>query len=182
MKASKFLLLLPVVFLATILAPAHAHCPLCTGAAVGGVALARVFGVDDSIVGIFMGAFIVSTALWASKLAKKKISFPLQDTAFVVSSFLFTAVPFYYASVITNFEMVKSMPEHHAVFGLGVFGIDKILFGMILGTLGVWLALRISNTIKETRGKGLLPFQGVAFVIIASAVMSAVVWGLITWI
>ena len=57
---------------------AHAHCPLCTGAAVAGVELARVTGLDDSIVGILLGAVIVSSALWFNKWLKKKINFHIE--------------------------------------------------------------------------------------------------------
>ncbi len=177
----KFLLFVP--FLLSLTKIVHAHCPLCTGAAIGGIALARVFGVDDSIVGVFIGAMIASTALWFSKvIAKKKINFPFQDAALIAASFFLTAVPFYSVGLITSFEMVKSMPEHHAMLGLGVFGIDKLLTGIIFGTLGVWLALWLSNEIKEMRGKNLWPFQGVSFVAIASIAMSLVLWGVLKWI
>ncbi len=178
---SKKLLLAPLALLG--IQAVHAHCPLCTGAAIGGIALARIFGVDDSIVGIFIGAFIVSTALWFSKiLQKRKLKFPLQDELFVAASFLMMVVPLYAANVITSFDMVRSMPAHHAIFGLGVFGIDKLLFGIIIGTIGVWLALLLSDGIKEARGKSLWPFQGISFVLIASIVMSIIVWGLTKWI
>ena len=160
----------------------HAHCPLCTGAAIGGVALARVFGVDDSISGIFIGAMIASTALWLSKVVKKKINFPLQDAAFVVASFALTVIPFYVAGLITNFDMVKSMPAHHAILGLGIFGIDKLLTGIFFGTAGIWFALWLSDAIKEDRGKSLWPFQGVSFVVIAGVAMSLVLWGITSWI
>jgi len=176
----KFLLFVP--FLLSLTKIVHAHCPLCTGAAIGGIALARVFGVDDSIVGIFVGAMVASTALWFSKFARKKINFPLQDAAFVAASFLLTVIPFYSAGIITNFEMVKSMPEHHAMLGLGIFGVDKLLTGILFGTFGVWLALWLSGAIKEiNKGKSIIPFQGVAFVVIASMAMSALLWAAITW-
>jgi hypothetical protein len=176
----KKLLLAPLALLGV--QAVHAHCPLCTGAAIGGVALARVFGVDDSISGIFIGALIVSTALWFSKIAKKKINFPLQDAAFVAASFALTVIPFYAAGLITAFDMVKSMPAHHAILGLGVFGIDKLLTGILFGTFGIWFALWLSNAIKEDRGKSLWPFQGVSFVVIASVAMSLIFWGITSWI
>ena len=91
-----------------------AHCPLCTGAAIAGVGVARFLGVDDSIAGLFIGAVIVSSALWFNKwLKKKKINFPLQEIAIVILSFLLFVIPFYGVGLITNFDMVKSMPEHH---------------------------------------------------------------------
>ena len=180
MKIAKKFFLFPLFL--TLISSVRAHCPLCTGAAIGGVALARVFGVDDSISGLFMGAMVASTALWFSKLAKKKINFKFQDAAFIVASFFLTVIPFYAAGLITNVDMVKSMPEHHAMLGLGVFGIDKLLTGILFGTLGIWFALWLSDAIKENRNnKSLWPFQGVSFVVIACAALSAFLWGVIKW-
>ena len=154
-----------------------AHCPLCTGAAIAGISFARLFGVDDSIVGLFLGAFIVSTALWFNKwLMKKKIKIPMQETLLIIISFLLLAVPFYSAGVITDFDMVKSMPEHHAMLGMGIYGIDKLSFGMIVGTLFIWGAFRFSDYIKKKRGKRLYPFQGFSFMLISLVVLSLIFW------
>src|SRR3989338_7571641 len=102
-----------------------AHCPLCTGAAVAGVGVARFYGVDDGIVGLFLGAFIVSTGLWVDRwLKKKKKSYPFQAFILVLLSFLLLVIPLYIAGVITSFEMVKSMPQY-SMLGMGIYGLDK---------------------------------------------------------
>lgn len=158
-----------------------AHCPLCTGAAIGGVAAARFFGVDDSLVGLFLGAFIVSTALWADKMLKKRINLLFQQPLLILISFFLLAVPFYSSGLITDFEMVKSMPTHHGMTGLGIVGlaesgVDKILFGMILGTLAIWGSFSLSDYIKGKRGKVLWPYQGLSFMFITLAVLSLILW------
>lgn len=165
---SSFLVLIPLV---------SAHCPLCTAGAVVGVGTARYLGVDDSIVGVFLGAFIVSTALWFNKwLSKKRVNLPMQEFFLVVISFLLLAVPLYTGGVITNFDMVKSMPEHHSMLGLGIYGIDKLSFGMIIGSLAVWMTFSFSDFIKKKRGRVLWPFQGVSFMFITLAVLSLIFW------
>lgn len=156
----------------------HAHCPLCTGAAVAGVEVARVTGLDDSITGLLLGAVIISSALWFNKWLNKKINFPMQEVIIVIISFLMIAIPLYYAGIITNFEMVKSMPEMHAMLGLGVLGIDKLLFGMTIGTLAVWFAFTLSDSIKKQRGKVLWPYQGLSFMFIVLVIISIIFWGL----
>ena len=154
-----------------------AHCPLCTGAAIAGVGAARFLGVDDSIAGLFIGAVIVSSALWFNKwLKKKKINFPLQEIAIVILSFLLFVIPFYGAGLITNFDMVKSMPEHHSMLGLGIYGIDKLFFGIIVGTILIWAAFSLSDYIKKKRGKVLYPYQGISFMFIILAVLSLIFW------
>ena len=167
--------LIVFVFLNTIPA-VIAHCPLCTTGAVVGVGVARAYGVDDSIVGLFIGAVIVSSALWFNKWLKKKINFPLQEALIVISSFLAFAIPFYFSGLITKFNVVKSMPQGYSILGLGVLGIDKLLFGMIIGTLLIWFIFSVGDYIKEKRGKVLFPYQGLAFMIITLVVLTGLLW------
>lgn len=154
-----------------------AHCPLCTAGAVGGIGIARYLGVDDSIVGLFLGAFIISTALWFNKwILKKGRNFPLQETILVVASFLLLVIPLYTAGVITDFEMVKSMPEHHSMLGMGIYGIDKLFLGIIVGSIFVWMSFTLSDKIKEKRGNVLWPYQGLSFMGIILIFLSLIFW------
>lgn len=173
-----FLILIASLILAFLIIPAvMAHCPLCTAAAAGGVAIARFYGVDDSIVGLLLGAAIVSSALWFGKWMKKKdYGIKIPEFILVLASFLVFAIPFYYGGLITNFEMVKSMPEHHSMLGLGALGIDKLLFGMIIGSLAIWGAFALSDSIKKKRGKVLWDYQGLSFMIITLIILSLIFW------
>ena len=77
--------------------------------------------------------------------------------------------------------MVKSMPEAHGmaslgVFGLGFLGVDKLLFGMILGSLVIWGVFSLSDHITKRRGKRLFDYQGFIFMIISLIVSSLVLW------
>ena len=149
----KSLIIITIIMLIALIPEVHAHCPLCTGAAVAGIEVARVTGLDDSIVGLLLGAFIVSTALWFNKWLKKKINFPFQELLILAVSFLMLVIPLYYAGIITNFDMVKSMPDYHSMFGLGVLGIDKLLLGTIIGTIMTWFVFTLSDSIKKERGR-----------------------------
>src|SRR3989344_1815747 len=151
-----------------------AHCPLCTVAAGAGIGVARWIGFDDSIVGLFLGAFIVSMGLWFNNLLKKrKVNIPSQGFLIVFASFLFTVVPLYLTGIIRNFEIVKSLPEL-SMLGLGVFGIDKLLLGIIVGILAVGASFSLSEYIKKKNGKVLLPYQGILFMIITILILSEV--------
>ncbi len=173
-----FLILMIFLISAFLIVPSvMAHCPLCTAAAAGGVAVARFYGVDDSIVGLLLGALIVSTALWFGRWMKKKdYGFIIPEFIIVLVSFLIFAVPFYYTGLITDVDMVKSMPEHHSMLGLGAYGIDKLLFGMIIGSLAVWGAFSLSDIIKKKRGKVLWDYQGLSFMIMALIILSLIFW------
>ncbi len=158
-----------------------AHCPLCTTGAAVGVGIARTYGVDDSIVGLFLGALIVSSALWFNKWLTKKVNYKLPSFIMVLVSFLIFAIPFYYAGLIINFEMVKSMPSAYGMTGLGIFGlaqfgVDKLLFGMLLGTITIWLVFGIGDHITKKRGKRLFDYQGLSFMILALMVLTLGLW------
>lgn len=175
-KIKIFIGIFAVLFL-SLIPSISAHCPLCTAGAAAGVGVARFYGVDDSIVGLLLGAFIVSSALWFNKwLIKKKINFQFQETILVVASFLLLAVPLYSAGIITDFEMVKSMPEHHSMLGMGIYGIDKLLFGMVTGSIIIWNVFGFSERIKRKKGKVLFPYQGLSFMMFALAILSAAFW------
>ena len=180
MKNKKIFTILSILIftsLVTLLPLVSAHCPLCTAGAAAGIGIAKAYGVDDSISGLLIGALIASSGLWVHNMLKKrKINLPLQAFFLVVIMFLLFAVPFYYKGVIINFEMVRSMPESHSMLGMGIYGIDKLLFGMIVGTILLAAVFGISDHIKLKRGKRLFAFQGLVFMILALAVFSLIFW------
>ena len=170
-----FIFLISFIFLSLNLV--SAHCPLCTTGAAVGIGAARTYGVDDSIVGLFLGAFIASSGLWFSNwMKKKKMYFSLLPIISIIIFFLLLAVPFYIKGIITDFKMVISMPEHHSMLGMGIYGIDKLLFGMILGTLLISGTFSLSDYIKAKRGKVLFSFQGMIFMFIALLIFSLIFW------
>ena len=70
-KAFMLTLAVAIAFIG-VLPAVMAHCPLCTGATIVGVGITRSFGLDDSIVGVFVGGMIISTALWFNNVLKKR--------------------------------------------------------------------------------------------------------------
>lgn len=166
----------PIISLIILPQLVSAHCPLCTAITGAGIGVARGMGVDNSIIGLFLGAFVVSTGLWFNNwLKKKKIVFPFQEFLIVFASFILTIAPLYLTGIIINFEIVKSLPEL-SMLGLEVFGIDKLLFGTIVGILAIGVSFSFSNYIKKRKGKVLFPYQGILFMIITLLILSEVFW------
>ena len=153
--------------IAFAMASARAHCPLCTAAAGAGLAAARFYGVDDMVVGLWFGAFILSTALWFSRSIKKNIV-KFQAPLIVLASFLITIAPMYSAGVMGS-------PQHSKYFMLpngSLFGVDRLLLGMLLG-VGLFLgAEEASKQVKKRRGL-LFPFQTIVFIMVALSIASA---------
>jgi hypothetical protein len=167
--------ILMLIVIVKIMLLVSATCPLCAAAAGAGVGVARYYNVDDSIVGLYLGAFVISVSLWFSKLLKKRGKV-LPEFIIVLASFLLLTTIFYMAGLIMSFDMVRNMPDKYSIFGLGIFGIDKLLFGMIIGTLPLWLTFKFSEYIKRKRGKVLWPYQSISFMLIVLIVLSFVFW------
>ena len=152
-KSYKVFTLLALSFVAVLflIPEIMAHCPLCTGATIVGVGVTRSFGWDDSIIGIFVGAMVVSSALWANNVLKKKNiggNAILRVTSITLATFVLTFLTFYYAGL----------------FGLGntyrIFGIEKIVFGTLSGSFVSLIAFTMSNKIKmKNKGKTLFNYQ-----------------------
>ena len=179
MKKKLWVKLISLVAVSALLMPfVSAHCPLCTATAGLGIGIARLYGVDDSIVGLFLGAFIASSALWFNKwLINKRIVFPFQEPLILLSSFLMMNLPLYLSGIINSFQVVKSAPREYSLLGVGVLGIDKLLFGAIIGTFIIWLTFRISDLIKSKRkGKVLWPYQTPSFMLIVLLFFLILLW------
>src|SRR3989344_3853252 len=139
------ILTLFVITIISILPYAMAHCPLCTGATIVGVGITRSLGWDDSIVGVFVGAMIISSALWMNNIFKKRNmggNALLRITSITIATLVLTFLTFYYAGL----------------FGLGntyrIFGIEKIVFGAISGSLVSIMGFAASNKIVLTYQHG----------------------------
>ena len=68
-----------LMFLLIIPQLVYAHCPLCTGAVGAAAVTANYYGLDNSIIGIFIGAFAISTGLWFGLKVKKKYFFHFRE-------------------------------------------------------------------------------------------------------
>ena len=152
----------------------NAHCPLCTGAVVASAAVANYYGLDISIIGLFVGAFSISLGLWVGRVIKKRF-IPFQTSLLVILSFLSTVIP----SVL----VVKSDSLYLPVLLFGAEGsvfnrvylLDKLLLGSIIGGIVSVFAYWLHKHIKAVKGRVLFPFQGIvitlAFLMITGAIL-----------
>jgi hypothetical protein len=150
------------LFLAVPLA--HAVCPVCTVAVGAGLGLAEWLGIDDSISGLWIGALIVSMSLWTINwLNQKEIRF--KGRKFLI----FLA---YYAIVILPLWLKGKIGHPYNK----LCGIDRLLFGIILGTFLFSAGVIFHNYIRK-RNNNISYFKGqkiafaVAPLIIASIVL-----------
>ncbi len=144
---------------------ALAHCPLCTAATGAAVGVARVYGVDDAIMGVLIGGFVVSSALWLNNFFKRRnwVLFPGQGIAIVIASLILTIFGFQKGGLLT---------------GALLWGAPRLLSGMLVGTSfaaageGAHAWLRSRNN-----GKNNLPLQGMIVLLASLLVATALFAG-----
>ena len=153
-----------VLSLLTSIEGAVAHCPLCT-AGIGAAAVsARYFGLDASIIGVFVGAFGVSTGLWIGRKIKKKYM-RFQLPLIVLSSFALTVLPL--MGLIDEQLALRMLWVGSPDTVLNrVYFIDKMLFGSVLGAVVSLAAFWLHLYIKKAKGRVVVPFQGVIFTLL----------------
>ena len=147
MNKKIFLLPLLLIFLPKFV---FAFCPVCTIAVGAGVGLCRYLGIDDLISGTWIGGLLMSLTLWTIDwLNKKKIKFLFRKILVFIFWYGITIFPLYWLGIMGH-------PENK--FG----GIDKLLFGIISGSVVFLISFSIHNfLVKKNQGKSYFPFQKV---------------------
>lgn len=128
-------------------------CPICSVGVVVSLGLSRWLKVDDSITGLWAGALLLVLTYWTvvwiyKKLAKKPraIIYPIVLAAY----WLLTFLPLYWTDVISNVNCLK------------FFGINRLVFGSLLGIVITLLAIWLENAIRKPQGgKVLFHYQKV---------------------
>ncbi len=158
------------LFVVALLLPfhaVHAVCPVCTVAVGACVGLAQYFGIDDTISGNWIGGLIVSMIVWTlAWLENKNIKFKGRKILLVAGYYAAIAVPLYWQGLIGH-------PFNK------LWGADKLLLGIIFGSLFFLAAVYLNDFLKKKNGgKVYFPFQKVVVPIVVLAVLSAVFYWL----
>jgi len=142
----------------------NAVCPVCTVAIGGGVLLSRYLGVDDLVIGVWVGGLLFSLGLWTATYLKKQY-LPLQKWLVVAIFWLMTYFGFKQAKIIGH-PWCK------------IFGYDKILLGMILGSASFLIGFGLDGFLrsfnKKNPGKALFPYQKVILPILFLIIMTLI--------
>ena len=151
----------------------YAVCPICTIAVGAGVGLSRWLGIDDTITGLWIGGFIVSLISWTeSWLEKKNIRFRGRLFIDILGYYILIVIPLYYTDILGN-------PINTLSF-CGIDKIDKLIFGIIIGSLFFWLgAVWYFYLKKKNNGQSYFPFQKVIMPIFPLIVLSIIFYFLI---
>jgi hypothetical protein len=139
-------------------------CPVCTIAVAGGVELSRWLGVDDTISGVWIGGLVVSISLWLIIwLKNKNINFRWLSGLILVLFYAATFLSLYLMKMIWIENCQK------------LWGYDKLLVGIVFGSLGFAAGAGLNNFLKKLNGnKVYFPFQKVVLPILFLVVLSVI--------
>jgi len=141
---------------------ALAVCPVCTIAVGAGIGLSRWLGIDDTITGLWIGGLTISLTIWTINwLRKKNIKFKGMDSLIALGYYALTILPLYFSKIIGH--------PYNTFWGL-----DKLVLGIILGSIFFFLGVWTYNLIKQKRGKAHFPFQKVVM-----PIFPLVIWSII---
>jgi hypothetical protein len=158
-KSSLLLAFLGIFFFS---GKALAVCPICTIAVGAGVGLSRYLGIDDTITGLWIGGLIVSLTMWTINwLRKKEINFKGRNLLTVLGYYLLMIAPLYFSKIIGH--------PYNTIWGL-----DKLLFGIIAGSIFFFLGAWSYDLIKKKRGRAHFPFQKIVMPILPLIIFSII--------
>ncbi|MDP3994511.1 MAG: hypothetical protein Q8P91_01615, partial [bacterium] len=132
-------------------------CPVCTLAVGAGLGLSRYLGIDDAVSGVWAGGLVISVSFWfCDWLKKKNYRFlkAIKDQYLVFLSILFwaafTYIPLWKIGIIGHPFNV-------------IWGVDKLLFGSIVGAISFLLAIFTDKKVRKIKGRQLFNYQKVVF-------------------
>ena len=157
-----FSLALVFAFLTVKSALANPACAVCTIAVGASLEIARRMGVDDSVVGVWAGAFLVLLGFWTIKwFDKKNWHFAHRDALLIVLSV-----------AMIGFMYLGKLKYHAEVVGF-IFYLDPFLFSVIVGAVVLILSSNFYQWMKaKNGGHAHFPFEKV-FVPVASLALAS---------
>jgi len=127
----------------------YAQCPVCIVTVGGGMYLAKKLGVDDFLVSLWISGLNTAISFWlAPKFKNKILSNPI-----ILSLIMLGLTLFYFI-----YSDQTGSPSNK------ILGLDKLIFGQILGLLIMFLGIFIDRFSRKLNdGKILFPYQKVVF-------------------
>ena len=147
-------------------------CPVCTVTVVAGLWLSRTLGIDDVITSLWIGGFILSFSFitinwlekskWQEKIYGAVCKFKCGMTEF-------QALKFWVIFLMYSLVIIPLFFSHTiGIKGNTLWGIDKILLGIIIGSIVFLVGVWSDKEVRKARdGKQLFIYQKVAFPVAA---------------
>lgn len=131
--------------------PVLAHCPLCVAGAGVGLTLTRWVGVDDSITGIWLAAFLGAVSFWSEKPVFKFLRVDKPRVRNLLRPVLLFVI---FAATLWSFYRFNLVVKHGDVFGL-----DKLTFGLLTGGIVFYLVDLVNDLVIKAHGRVYFAYQ-----------------------
>lgn len=165
--STKHIVALSTVVASTFSFSLKAVCPMCALAAGAGVGLSRWLGIDDTITGLWIGGLTASLIAWTVNFLTH------HNIVFYGRKILVTVA--YVALIIWGLN--RSGYLFHPRNTL--WGIDKLLLGMVIGALTFAIGCYFYKRSKEkNNGHALFPFQKVLYPVGILLIVSLIFYGI----
>ncbi len=143
-----FVLLLTTSYL-LLASPISAQCPVCIVTVGGGMYLAKKLGIDDFLVSLWISGLNTAISFWAAT----KINHRVFGSPIVLSILMVSLTLSYFIFTDQTGGVANK-----------VLGLDKIIFGQILGMFIWFLGIFVDRKSRRLNGdKILFPYQKVVF-------------------
>jgi hypothetical protein len=155
----------PVLFL-LLATKVQAVCPICIFGVGAGLGLSRWLKIDDLVTSLWLGAMLVALSLWTINwLSKKKIKFKGRKILIFAAYYGLTALSLWPFPQYTHI----GYPNH------ALWGIDKIILGIVIGSIFFGLAVLAHDKLKQANNnKSYFPLQRVVIPIATLLILSII--------
>lgn len=154
------LLVIALFLMMTGKALANPACAVCTVAVGASLEIARRYGVDDAVVGVWAGAMLALLGYWLILwFEKKNWNFPLRSPILMAVSI--ASIGFMYFEIPYSPKII------------GIFYMDPLLFSTLLGALTFIYVSKFYQWMKaKNGGHAHFPFEKVVLPVLALALLS----------
>ena len=139
-------------------------CAVCTVAIAGGLGISRMLGVDDMVVGVWVGAGMFALAQWTVYYFEKKNINNIFVKALCYIGWYSLIIPLYLGknpSIVFNLKTV--------------IGIDSFVFSIIIGSSVLFGSAKLYYYMKEKNGgKPHFPFEKVVLPVVSLIITSLI--------
>ena len=161
MTRLKLLILITLISIFSATTANAVVCNLCVVAVGAGVGFSRWLGIDDSVTGLWVGGFIVAMiSLTIKWLDKKSVNLKGKNILIIIAFYVLIIGLLFWQGIMGS-------PYN------SIWGVDKLLFGIIMGSVIFYAVNAWYLKLKEKNGgKAYFPFQRIAMPVSSLAIVS----------
>lgn len=146
---------------------AFAVCPVCVAAVGAGFGISRYIGVADVIGGLWIGAVLMASSMWAHSFIVKR---------FKVSNNLLSYFILLILTAVHGLFLLPLYKNEVIIYGLKtIFGFDQFLFGAVIGFAIFFKQALLYNYLKKrNNNKPYFPYQKVIMQLLSLLILSII--------